>query len=484
MAELTEVERLRARVAELETQLATSSGRAAPRGTGRRTSPWWAVASAVVLVLACVLALFSVAAVWTDRTLSNTDQYVRTVAPLADDPAVQAALANRITATVMDNVDIEGLATDALTTLSDQPNVPPRVAAALPGLAVPITNGVENFTHTQVRKILATPQFATVWEQVNRVAHQQVVKLLEGDQTGALSAQGNTITLNLAPIIDQVKTRLVDQGFSLASRIPTVNKSFVLVQSDAISRAQSTYRLLNTFGFWLPIITLVLFVGGVVLARDRRRAVVKGALGVTAAMIVLGVALALARGWYVDNTPGNVFTANAAGSIFDTLVRFMRTSLRTLAVLGLVLALGAFLVGPSVSAVRTRSALQRGIGSLRGSAEAAGWNTGRFGTWSFAHKRMLQVAVAGIGGLVLVFWPQPNVWVVVGTALVVLLAIGIIEFLARPPATLPATPTAGPAPQASGIPQQRETGSKPLATVPEDQTLAPGAASDEPPPER
>lgn len=140
-------------------------------------------------MLACVLALFSVAAVWTDRTLSNTDQYVKTVAPLADDPAVQAALANQITATVMDNVDIDGLVTDALTTLAKQPNVPPRVSAALPGLAVPITNGVESFTRTEVSKILATPQFATVWEQVNRIAHQQIVKLLEGNQTGALSAQ-------------------------------------------------------------------------------------------------------------------------------------------------------------------------------------------------------------------------------------------------------------------------------------------------------
>jgi hypothetical protein len=484
MSDPTEVARLRARVAELEEQLsATPAGAAgASAGSGgvaartSRSSPWWAVGSAVALVLACVLSTLSVAAVWTNRTLSDTEQYVDTVAPLAQDPAVQAALATRITATVMQEVDVQGLTTEALTTLANQPDVPPRVSAALPALAPPIANGVESFTRTQVENILATPQFAQLWREVNRIAHQQVVKLLEGNQGGALSAQGDSITLNLAPIIAAVKTRLVDQGFSLASRIPTVDRSFVLVRSDAITQAQSSYRLLNTLGFWLPILTIALFVGGVLLARDRRRALVKGALGVTAAMLVLGVVLALTRSWYVDNTPGNLLSGQAAGSVFDTLVRFLRTSLRAVAVLGLVLAIGAYLVGPDPSAVRVRSALRRGVGALRGSAEAAGWNTGPFGSWVFVHERLLQVAVACLGGLVLIFWPQPTGWVVVGTAAVVVLAIGIVDFLGRPPAepaTVPAAPAGSGGSTATSqsqspvsahsaeIPQQRETSDAP-----------------------
>ncbi|HET6699090.1 MAG TPA: hypothetical protein VFG88_08380, partial [Nocardioidaceae bacterium] len=225
-----------------------------------------------------------------------------------------------------------------------------------------------------------------------------------------------------------------------------------------------------------PILTIALFVGGVLLARDRRRALVKGALGVTAAMLVLGVVLALTRAWYVDNTPGNLLSGQAAGSVFDTLVRFLRTSLRAVAVLGLVLAIGAYLVGPDPSAVRVRSALRRGVGALRGSAEAAGWNTGPFGSWVFVHERLLQVAVACLGGLVLIFWPQPTGWVVVGTAAVVVLAIGIVNFLGRPPAepaTVPAAPAGSggstatsqsqsPVPAHSAeIPQQRETSDAP-----------------------
>ena len=358
MSDANEVERLRARIEELESQL-TRDNPPEEKPPGRQ-SPWWAVGAAVLVTLACVLAPLAVTSVWADRVLSDTDQYVETVAPLADDPAVQKALATRVTQTVLQYVDVEGVTTELLDTLAQQDNVPPRLAAALPALATPITNGVESFTRTQVNNFMASPQFAALWTQVNRIAHEQVVKLLEGNQGGAVSAQDNTITVNLGPIVAQVKQRLVAQGFTLANNIPAVDTSFVLVQSDAITSAQGFYQLLNTLGLWLPVIALVLLAGGVLLARDRRRALLRGALGLTASMLLLGVGLAIARTWYVETTPADILTGQAAGGVFDTFVRFLRTSLRAVAVLGLVVAVGAFLTGPGSASVRTRESLERG----------------------------------------------------------------------------------------------------------------------------
>ncbi|HET7534486.1 MAG TPA: hypothetical protein VFJ83_15135 [Nocardioidaceae bacterium] len=434
MDETKEVERLRARVAELEAQMAKTEEAAPPSPEKRgRGSVWWAVSSAVLITLACVLAPLSVVSVWASSELSDTEQYVETVAPLADDPAVQDALAAEITTTIFENLDVEDLTSEALATIAAQPDVPPRVAAALPALATPIANGVQSFTRDQVDSLLASPQFAQLWAQVNRVAHEQVVKLLEGNQGGAVSAQDGTITLNLAPIIEEVKTRLVAQGFDLANNIPAVDKSFVLAESDAITDAQGFYSLLNTLGVWLPIVALALFAVGVALARDRRRALLKGGLGLAAAMVVLGVALTLVRMWYVETTPAGILTAEAAGSVFDTLVRFLRTGLRAVAVLGLVVALAAFLTGPSAAAVKTRATLERGIGSAREGAESAGWDTGRVGSWTFAHRRALRISAVIAGGLVLMFWSRPTGWVVVSTALLVVLALAVIEFLATPP---------------------------------------------------
>ncbi len=472
MSDTQEVQELRARVAELEAQLSTAGP--PPARTSRRTSPWWAVSSAVLITLACILAPLSVVSVWASTQLSNTDAYVQTVAPLADDPAVQDAVANEVTTVIFDNLDVQGFTTDALTTLADQPNVPPRVAVLLPGLAVPISNGIESFTRDQVDRFVASPQFAQLWDQVNRVAHEQVNALLSGQQGGALSAQGDTITLNLGPIIAQVKTRLVDQGLTLAERIPTVDKSFVLAQSDAISRGQSFYSTLNTLGVWLPVATLVLFVAGVALARGRRRALLKAALGLTGAMLILGVALALVRTWYVDTRPAGLLDAQGAGSVFDTVVRFMRTGLRMVAVVGLVVALGAILSGPSTFAVKTRATFEGGLGSLRGSAESAGWHTGRFGTWMFTHRRALQASTAILAGLVLVFWNRPTGWVVLGIALAVVLLLAVIEFLATPPAPEPAI--AGPPDATAGTAGPEEPPLMPAQRQPTTAETSAGAA--------
>lgn len=451
MNEISELERLRARVAELEAERASAGGGPAA-GTGpTRHSRWRAPVSAVMIVLACLLAPLSVASVWASTVISDTDRYVETVAPLIDDPAVQDALATKVTATVVASLDVEALTTEALQTIADQPNVPPRVADALPALAVPLVNGVEGFTRDQVEKVLASPQFAQVWAEVNRVAHEQVVKLLEGNQGGVVSAQGDTITLNLAPIIAAVKERLVNQGFGLADNIPVVEKSFVLAQSDAITSAQGFYQLLNTLGVWLPGVTLVLLVGGVATARDRRRVVLRGSLGVVAGMVALGVLLALTRMWYVDTTPGNVLSADAAGGVFDTLVRFLRTSLRALAVAGLLTGLAAFLAGPSAAAVKTRATFEHGLGSAREGAESAGWDTGRFGTWTFDHRRALQLTTLILGGLTLVFWTRPTAWVVVGVGLTAVLVLALIEFLGTPPVSVVAVGTSAAA--APRVPQ-------------------------------
>ena len=430
MSDAGEVARLRARVAELEGQLATTPSVAGGPQERRTGSAWRMTVSAFCIILGCLLAPVSVASVWVHNFLADTDTYVRTVAPIAEEPAVQAALADEVTTVILEKLALRQLTTDALTSVSELKDMPPRVAAALPALAVPIASGIESFTRDQVDKALASPRFAAIWAQVNRLAHEQVVRLLEGDQSGAVTAQGDTITLNLGPIVDQVSDQMVAAGFSLAGNIPTVDREFTLVQSDAVTKAQSGYRLLDTLGTWLPFVSVGLIAAGVLLARDRWRALLRGALGVTIAMVLLGVGLAIARTAYVTTTPADILTPEAAGDVFDTLVRFLRTALRAVAVLGLVVAAAAFLSGHSPQAARARGGLERGIARLRRRGEqATGRDTGRFGTWLSSHLRVLRITVVSLGALVLLLWSSPTAWVVLWTGLAVLLALGVLQLL-------------------------------------------------------
>jgi hypothetical protein len=103
-------------------------------------------------------------------------------------------------------------------------------------------------------------------------------------------------------------------------------------------------------------------------------------------------------------------------------------------VLGLVVAIGAFLTGQSVTAVRTRQGLAHGIGWLRESAERVGLRTGPVGTWVYEHKRALRIGVVAVAGLALVFWGRPTGKVVILLAVLLLVVLAVIEFLGRPPA--------------------------------------------------
>jgi hypothetical protein len=253
-----------------------------------------------------------------------------------------------------------------------------------------------------------------------------------------------------------VKHRLVARGFGLASKIPTINKTFVLVRSDAVTKAQGFYRLLNTLGVLLPIITLLLFAGGIALARDRRRALAGSAFGLAGSMLVLGIGIAVARVLYLNAVPSNVLPSQAAGDVYDTLVRFLRYGLRAVLALGLVVGLGAYLTGGGTAAVRTRSAFSRGIGGLRGSAEGAGLRTGAVGSWTFAHKRALRWGTVILAAVILVLWSRPTVAVILWLTVAVLVVLALIEFLGRPPA--PAQPVGaepvGAGPEAPTLPRQ------------------------------
>ena len=425
--ERAELERLRAENAALraaQAQRPAGGGPVAERGGRQR---WRTAVAILLIVVGCVLAPLSVVAIWTRNQVTNTDRYVATVAPLADDPAIQAAIADQITTQVFRYIDVQGLTNEVVNALSER-GVPPRLATQLEALSVPIANGLEGFTRTQVTNVVQSDAFADAWVQANRVAHTELVKALTGEGGGTITVENDTVSVNLAAFIQVVKQRLVERGFTLAERIPEVQASFVLFQSADITRARSAFNLLNTLGVWLPVLAIVLLVLGVYVAKEHRRALVGAAVGVAVSMVVLALSLAVFRSIYLDAVPASVLPHDAAAVLYDTIVRFLRLGLRTILVLALVVAAGAFLTGPSVTAVRTRQGLCDAIGWVSG---RAGFSTGPVGAWVEANKKVLRIGAVALACLVLVFWGRPTGKVVLGLTLALLVVLAIIEFLGR-----------------------------------------------------
>jgi hypothetical protein len=392
---------------------------------------WRTILAVVLIVVGCVLAPLAGVAVWARNQVTNTDRYVRTVAPLASDPAIQQAIADQITTQIFTYLDVRGLTNQTVDALAER-GLRPQVANQLRGFAGPLASGIQGFVRTEVDKIVQSQAFADAWVQANRVAHQALVKALTGQGGEAVTVEGDTVTLNLAPFIETVKQQLVAGGFGLAARIPEVNATFVLFDVKNLTQARSAFDLLNTLGIWLPIIAIVLLGIGVFVAKDHRRALV-GAVGVAVAMVGLGLSLAVFRTIYLDAVPATVLPHDAAAVLYDTIVRFLRLGLRLVLVLALVVAGGAFLTGQSTTALRTRQRLAAAIGRLRGSAEQAGCRTGPVGTWVDNNKTLLRIAAVTLAVLALVFWGQPTGKVILLLAGLLLVALALIEFLSQPP---------------------------------------------------
>jgi hypothetical protein len=424
--EHAELERLRAEVTSLRSQQVAGNG-ARPQATGARRGRWRAPVSAVLIVLGCVLAPVAVLGVWASNQVSNTDRYVANVTPLIGDPAIQGALSTKITSAITTQLDVNALVNQAASQLSA--NNVPRLSALLKNFSGPISSGIDGLVGTAVSRVVASPAMARVWVQANRTAHAGIVKVLSGQGNGAVDVVNGKVTISLGPFITQAEQALTKQGFSLAAKLPPVNPTFPLFEAPNLSKAQAGYRLINTLKWVLPFLSLALFAAGVYIARGRRRALVGAALGLSGSMIVLGAALAIARGIYLNSVPQSTLPADAAAVLYDTLVRFVKDGLRLLLLVGLVIAAGAFLTGPSSVAVGTRRGVTSGVDWLRARMESRGLHPGPVGVWTGAHKRVLQIGVIALAAVIFVFWGQPTLAVAIWIVVLLLVALGLIELI-------------------------------------------------------
>ncbi|MFJ8012132.1 hypothetical protein [Streptomyces sp. NPDC096339] len=400
-----------------------------PPSTSRGKRIAASVASAVLITLTCILVPVSLLTVWVHDIVLDTDRYVSTVAPLASDPAIEQAAAHRITEAADVRIDGSQVTEDLAKWLESQ-GLPPRVGNAVKALGPQLDSAADSAVNKIATRFVESDRFENIWTTANRAAHNAVVHALTGQGRGAVEVEGGTVTLNVGEAVDKVKEELVKAGIKPADKIPEVNKQLVLFQSDKLAKIRNAVHLLDVLGNWLPIITVILGAAGVLLARRRRRALVTTTLCAAAACLIVAIALVIARRYYLDHLPAEVQSPAAAASVFDTLVRFLRVSLRTAMVLGVVVALGAYLSGAG--------RLPRGV---RGRAEhvadsAAGWgashgvHTGSVGRWVEGNRRALTVGVLVVLALVFALWNHPTVLTVLLLVLILLVLLAVLALLA------------------------------------------------------
>ena len=426
-----DVERLRARLRELEEQLAardTAPVAAAPRS--RRDRQWWrSIVVTVLIVVAAVLAPLTVVATWAHDQIGDTDRFEQTVAPLASEADVQAAIGDRITEEINKFIDVEDITEEALTALAGQDFVPSRAADVLPSLSVPLSRAIENFVHSRVDQVVTSQAFEEAWVAATRQAHEQMVAVLTGETSDAVDVSDGAVKINIASFVASVKQILIDDGFSFATRIPEVNASFTIFKADNIGAAQKAFGWLDTLARVLPVLTLLLLFTAVMVARNRRKALLTAGLAIAASMVLLGLALNIVRPIYLDAIPSDVLPSDAAATIYDQIVSFIRMSLRAVGIVFLAIALAAFWFAPTGAGAAVRTGAATGLARLR---NRTGMDTGPVGQFLGTYRTFTRVTVVILGTLVYLGIDHPTGANAVVIIVAIVLVLVVLEFLAAP----------------------------------------------------
>ncbi|HET8927351.1 MAG TPA: hypothetical protein VFN24_05915 [Microbacterium sp.] len=394
-----------ARLAALETenarlrdQLGRSGGEGAePRPT--RRGRWRAVLSAVCIVLASVMVTVSIVGSWARVQLVDESRFVETFAPLAEDPAVQAMVIDGVATAVDEKVDFQGVTDDLFDGIASL-GLPPRAAAAIDMLRVPAAQGLENLVVAATTRLVQSDAFTAAWQTGLQASHRVLVRTAAGGGDVVTISGTGELGIELGPIIAQVKQRLADQGIGIASLIPEIDRTIVVAQSDALVTVGVVYNLAVVVGWWLPILALALFIGGILLARRRSVAVLGSGIGLAAGAGILAIALT-SVGAFLPGMALQLGLAPAALiAVYEQVIDAMLHTAIVLTVVGLIVAVLAWVLGRS----RAAQAVRGGVGSintgLRRSIARRGVDTGAFGAWMYAQR----VLVRSILIVLLVVW--------------------------------------------------------------------------------
>jgi hypothetical protein len=289
----------------------------------------------VLLVLATLLWTVGIVAVWAQRQMLDTQNWVQTSDRLLENEEIRDALSTAILQRIYASAPVENQLRE---TLPD--NLKP--------LAAPVAAALREVANRNAPKVLGSAAALAAWEKANRAAHQTLVKILDGD-----IARGGTVTLDLHDLIAQVAAG-TGLPAGVADKLPENLQQLELLKSDKIEAAQKAIHTAKTLTIVIAVVAVLLMAGAVGLAADRRRTVV-AAGGCILFAGVLVLALRRIGGDAAVNALAE--SPNARPAVKATFV--IGTSLLTAAAWGSIvggffIVTGGWLIGPGKRATALR----------------------------------------------------------------------------------------------------------------------------------
>lgn len=309
--------------------------------TPTSTPRWRRGVGISLIVLGAILAPIALVSNWAVTELTNTDAFVDTFAPLAQDPEVQQLVADTVTEAIDDRVDLPAITGPVFDGLGA--DLGPLASTGLIALEGVVNGAIRQLVATTVDRFVSSDAFAAVWESALRATHTQLINVLEFDGTGAVTVDGGTIGIQIGPIVEAAKTALVEQGLTFVADLPDVDRTIVVAQSEALGQLQVVYAWSVAVASWLPWIALLLLVAGVLVAGAGLFNVVFTAAGVALTMVVLLIGLAIGRAVVIAELVAVEIPSTVAALVFEQILGRVYATATTILVLAGVVALAAWL---------------------------------------------------------------------------------------------------------------------------------------------
>jgi hypothetical protein len=292
----------------------------------------FAVGTLVILVGSLTL--------WVRRQALDTDSWVKTSSQLLEDDDVRAALSVYIVDQLYANAE-------------PQEVLEQQLPENLQGLAGPIAGALRQPAVEGVDRFLQRPRVQNLWEEANRVAHQELLAVLNDETRGNITTGEGTVTLHLRTLVVNIGNEL-GFGEQLDARLPPDAGGIVLLQSDQLEAAQTGVKAIKWMSWLVILIAFACYAGAIWLARGRR-----GMLrNIGAALLVVGILLLVIRravgNYIVDALASGESVRDAVGSTWIIGTELLAEVAWALIVYGVVILLGTWLAGPSRYAVRAK----------------------------------------------------------------------------------------------------------------------------------
>ncbi|HYA68554.1 MAG TPA: hypothetical protein VED63_07460, partial [Acidimicrobiales bacterium] len=250
-----EIEHLRHEVDDLRRQLADAETVKAPsKDTGRRRLR--SVGAVILIVLGSILAPIAGITVFVRNQVLNTNRYVSNIAPLSKNPAIAAVMATEVQTQLFAHLNVE----------SEIKSVLPAKASFL---ATPLTNALQSQVYNITEKVILSDKFNSIWIEMNRAVHKNLVGVLTGTGGSSVTANHNgKVTLDVHTLAVNVIQQMNARGITIFDKLPIskLNLQIVLIQSAGLVKAQQLTKALNHLALFLPTLSVLCFAGAIALS--------------------------------------------------------------------------------------------------------------------------------------------------------------------------------------------------------------------------